>query len=287
MEQIVNPQPIAILMATYNGEAFLQEQLDSLHAQTEQGFTIYVHDDGSKDRTPEILQQDATRHTNLKILAYPSTGGAKNNFLSLLDRIDSAYYMFCDQDDVWLDHKIATSFARLKQLEASKQSKPALVYSDLRVVDRQLNMLHESFWQHSGIHPACIRNFDELAAGFLATGCAMMFNRAARDATLLHDATAATMHDAWVTACTMKHSGRVEAISEPLVLYRQHEANTLGAQDVAANTWARKLLQLKRLYRKNQVQYRMFQSLGYGSVLKYIVNKVKFNIRIQQEHGRS
>ncbi len=253
MEQIVNPQPIAILMATYNGEAFLQEQLASLYAQTEQRFTIYVHDDCSKDRTLQLLQQEAARHTNLKVLSYPRTGGAKNNFLSLLHRVDSAYYMFCDQDDVWLDQKIATSLARLRELEDHHPDTPALVYSDLRIVDRQLNQLHPSFWQHSGIHPTCIRNFDELAAGFLATGCAMMFNRAARQATLRHDATAATMHDAWVTACTMKHAGRVQAISEPLVLYRQHESNTLGAQDVAANTWARKLLRLKELYKKNLV----------------------------------
>ncbi len=287
MDTIINTQPIAILMATYNGEKFLQEQLDSIYRQTCQQFTLYVHDDGSKDQTMEILKQNAECHENMLILEYPGGEGAKDNFLGMMRRIESKYYMFCDQDDIWLQEKVEISANRLKGEERHLAEKgltntPAIVFSDLKVVDSSLNVIYPSFWKFRRIHPECIRNFNELAAGFLATGCTMMFNRAARDVTMQHSAHAASMHDAWVTACTMKHEGIVRAITEPLILYRQHGNNTLGAQNLSKGSIMGKLLHLKTVWILNKTQYEMFQSLGYGSVTKYIYEKIKFNRR---NHG--
>jgi glycosyltransferase involved in cell wall biosynthesis len=105
MEQVKSTSTIAILMATYNGEKYLGEQIDSLLAQTNMDWQLYIHDDGSTDNTQAILQEYAQKHSNIHILEYESQRGAMKNFLSLLQRVEADYYMFCDQDDVWLKQK--------------------------------------------------------------------------------------------------------------------------------------------------------------------------------------
>lgn len=85
---------IAILLATYNGEKYLREQLDSLYQQTFTNWNIYIHDDGSTDHTSDILNEFAEKHDNFIILDYPSQHGAKDNFLSMLQAVDADYYFF-------------------------------------------------------------------------------------------------------------------------------------------------------------------------------------------------
>ena len=98
-----SPNRIAILMATYNGAKYLREQIDSLLAQTCQDWHLFIHDDGSSDDTMSIVNQYIETHPDkITILDYPSQGGACKNFLSMLEQVDSSYYTFCDQDDVWL-----------------------------------------------------------------------------------------------------------------------------------------------------------------------------------------
>ena len=109
---------LAILLATYNGEKFLPEQMDSLFSQTYADFVIYAHDDGSTDQTVGILRQYEKKYPEkLVILEYEPQGGAKNNFYSLMQRIDADYYMFCDQDDVWHPEKIEKTLKKILELE--------------------------------------------------------------------------------------------------------------------------------------------------------------------------
>ena len=135
MEQIKSTSTIAILMATYNGEKYLGEQIDSLLAQTYKDWHLYIHDDGSTDNTNAILQEYAQKHSNIHVLEYESQRGAMRNFLSLLQRVEADYYMFCDQDDVWLKEKVELSFEEMKRQEAACQGKPIIVYTDLYVTD--------------------------------------------------------------------------------------------------------------------------------------------------------
>ena len=137
---------LAILLATYNGEKFLAEQLDSLFSQTYSDFIIYAHDDGSTDQTVGILHQYQNKYPEkLIILDYEPTGGAKNNFYSLMQRVDADYYMFCDQDDIWLPFKVDVSLKKIQGMELTYICMPCLVFSDLRVVDHQLNTISDSF----------------------------------------------------------------------------------------------------------------------------------------------
>ena len=124
---------IAILLATYNGEKYIQEQLDSLLDQSYQDFKIYIHDDDSKDMTVDILMKYKKMFPKkIKILEGKSTGSPKNNFLYLLGNVDAEYYMFCDQDDFWKKDKVQKTYDKMIENEEKNKSKPILVFSDFR-----------------------------------------------------------------------------------------------------------------------------------------------------------
>ncbi len=96
----------AILLTTYNGGKYLPELLRSLADQTCQDFVCYIHDDGSVDNTVDLCKAFCREHEGqFVLLDYPKTGSAKNNFLSLLERVEADHYLFCDQDDFWLPDK--------------------------------------------------------------------------------------------------------------------------------------------------------------------------------------
>ena len=232
-----NKKKTAILLATYNGESFLREQIDSLYAQTFNDWTIYAHDDGSNDSSHEILVQYAATYDNFKILDYPSQHSAKDNFLSMLTLVDADYYLFCDQDDVWKTDKIEQEMKHMVDLELRTPEKPIAVFSDLTVVDRDLSVIEPSMWDAIGIKPELLTTFECGGVFEYVTGCTMLFNKEAKKAALSHPYAKATMHDIWITLCVLKEKGIVSGIYEPLVYYRQHESNTLGASHWEQYGW--------------------------------------------------
>ncbi len=285
MEQIKSTSTIAILMATYNGEKYLGEQIDSLLAQTYKDWHLYIHDDGSTDNTQAILREYAKKHSNIHILGYESQKGAMRNFLSLLQRVEADYYMFCDQDDVWLKEKVELSFKEMKRQEAAFQGKPIIVYTDLYVTDAALNITCNSFWQEICLYPEFITTFDEMAASTAITGCAMLFNRQVKDS-VVFPATHATMHDAWITACTLRKNGKIFPIFQQMVYYRQHEDNCVGSDDLNHIDLAYRIRNFRTMQRKNWQLYRMLRSLGYGSIFKFFYYKWKYKKRIQHKAGQ-
>ena len=267
---------LAILLATYNGEGFLQEQLDSIYRQTCCDWTLYIHDDGSTDGTPRIIADNAARHDNVVVFDYKGGTGPKDNFLGMLQRVDADYYMFCDQDDAWYDNKIEVSMQRMQALETECADRAIVVHTDLTVVDGNLKPLHKSFWAFEGIRPEYFTTFDRLAASNVATGCTMLFNRKAKEVTI-YPAPLALMHDAWVVACTMKSGGVVDGIARPLVYYRQHGDNCLGAAPKKRLTLATIVGGVKMLA-ANRKHYRMLSSLGYGTIFTYLKNKIDYRL---------
>ena len=218
---------IAILLATYNSGDYLRELLDSLLNQSYKDFVCYAHDDGSKDGTPDILRHYA-ENTDLEmvILNYPPTGSAKANFMSMIKYVEEPYLMFCDHDDVWLDNKIEKSITRIKAIE--ENGMPALVFTDLYVVDQNLNVIDDSFMRYSGINPRRY-NFNDLLLENVAPGCTMIANKALyKMANELQDCNSIRMHDHWFMLLAAG-AGIIDFIDEPLILYRQHNDNELGA----------------------------------------------------------
>ena len=219
---------VQILLSTWNGEAWLPELLASLERQSFADWELLVRDDGSSDQTNKILfeWQRLYPYKVAKIIHDGEHLGSKWSFNRLIEHSDAAYLMFCDQDDIWFPEKIEFSLLALQRLESELSLEtPLLVHTDMAVVDAGKNLTAISFWD--------LRDFDieQRKQAYLLTnvvsGCASLFNRAAADKAFpLPEA--AIEHDRWL-ALVCAWFGRVHAIQQPLLFYRQHGSNQIGA----------------------------------------------------------
>lgn len=222
---------VDILMATFNGALYLSEQLDSLIAQTHEDWRLFVSDDGSSDETLTILERYASCDPRIRVVATEGGwGSARDNFWSLLPYAESPYVAFCDQDDVWDVDKIERCLAAMRELEtASSEDTPLLVFSDMRVVNRRLNVLHDSFERLRNAIPLD-SSFSHLLAINEAAGCSMMMNKSLVAVMLEEsDVDEVIMHDWWAILVAAAF-GKIAYIDSPLMSYRQHGANSLGAR---------------------------------------------------------
>ena len=221
---------IDILLATYNGQDYLGEQIDSILAQSNQDWRLVIRDDGSADNTLSIIKDYVSRYPD-KIGFIEDEGshlGASLNFQRLLENSAAEYIMFCDQDDVWLPRKIERTLNLLKATEKEYPNKPVLVHTDLRVVDSRLKTIARSTWRYQGTFPEIGNDPDKVVLQNVATGCTIMINQKAKDASMPIPKEA-IMHDWWIVINVAKH-GRIVYIPDQLVLYRQHSNNAVGAK---------------------------------------------------------
>ena len=151
------------------------------------------------------------------------------------------------------------------------------------VVDQNLSIINNSWWNYSRIYPMYIRAFEDCAATAGVTGCTMLFNHEAKDC-CMSAGPKVFMHDCWVCLCTLQQGGTVYGINKQLVLYRQHGSNCLGSGETQAADVNMKyrVLNCKKVYKSNRDYYAMLRSLGYGSVFKYIRYKLKYKKRIRR-----
>lgn len=236
MEHIqINHSTVAICMATYNGEKYLSEQIDSILNQTYSDWILFIRDDNSKDSTGEIIQRYSLKYKEKIVwITDPSLAGgsAKKNFASVLSWVSThynfCYFMFADQDDVWLDSKIEKSMNLLREQEA-KENIPVLVHTDLKVVDQDLTVLGNSFFAYRALDPDR-SDLRHLLIQNNVTGCTMLWNKALNELLAIQSDTVA-MHDWWIAlaACCF---GKILVLKEPMILYRQHGNNVLGATRV-------------------------------------------------------
>lgn len=272
-------QQIAILLATYNGERYLREQIDSILSQSFTQWHLYVHDDGSCDHTLDILSEYAHKDSEkITILDYPSQGNACNNFFSLLEKVEAQYYMFSDQDDVWNVNKIQRCYEEMQRQEQSNGGKPVLIHSDLTVVDSQLSVLALSFVRSQRIKVDKVVRFSDYAYTNTVTGCTMLFN-AETIKHIKHPRTRARMHDSWIAMSLAASGGIVSFIDEPLVMYRQHGDNTLGAKDMAKITFWTKLKSLTSMLSEIIDHYREMNDIKRISFVSYLIARIRYKAR--------
>jgi glycosyltransferase involved in cell wall biosynthesis len=226
---------ILILLAAYNGEKYLSEQIQSIQGQTISNWTLLVRDDGSDDHSKDIIEDFAARDPRIRLLHDEREGrGTTKNFAALMqvalaEGADAIF--FSDQDDIWLPHKIARQLQSLHEMEWQyAPGTPLLCYSDLEVVDQELHQIHPSFMRYEKLRHESQNPIHVLLTQNLVTGCAVVINR-----DLLEFVTPipneVNLHDWWLAICAAA-CGRIGYIDEPLVQYRQHSTNQIGALTV-------------------------------------------------------
>jgi glycosyltransferase involved in cell wall biosynthesis len=220
---------VEVLLATYNGERFLREQIDSILSQDYENLRVLARDDGSSDGTIEILNEYGQRFPDRFRIMPPDTpsGSAKENFLHLMQASTAEYVCFSDQDDVWLPNKVSKTMQAMVSLESHwGTATPLLVFTDLRVVDDRLKILHESFWKQAENKPSSIGSLATVLTHNPVTGCTALINRRLLKMAL-HMPEEAAMHDSWI-ALLASAFGASEIVREKTVLYRQHDRNVVG-----------------------------------------------------------
>lgn len=239
---------IAILMATYNGEKYICQQIDSILSQTCKDWELYIHDDGSTDNTIAAVESYVEKYPDkVHLIDGKSTGGAKYNFFYLFSKVEASYYMTCDQDDVWLEKKIELTYDKMLTIE-NKEDVPCLVYTELRVVDSELNTIADTMSEYQSLD-CHKRTINQFILQNSVTGCTMMVNRALRDKMLrITDIDNTIMHD-WWAALVAAQFGKTAFIDEPTILYRQHGDNSLGALGINKLSYI-----VRRVWQKNQIQ---------------------------------
>jgi rhamnosyltransferase len=216
---------VTILMATFNGAKYIEEQLDSILAQTHQNWELIIRDDLSTDQTPAIIQKYATSDSRIKVLSGNGKhGSATLNFSMLFDyayKFRTPYVMFADQDDIWKNNKIENSLHFIQAQErAALALQPILVYGALEYVDAGGNVIPQELKMPEAL------DINMLLAENHAYGCTMILNRALVERIGRIPETAEN-HDYWVAlvACTL---GKAVLNPEKLILYRQHADNASG-----------------------------------------------------------
>lgn len=244
---------VDILLATFNGQRYLSEQLDSLLAQDYPNFRIIVSDDGSSDSTRSLLKTYLESYPETIILIdNPAKGrGAAANFEFLLqwslDQKWASWFCFSDQDDIWESFKISTLIKVVSEEKLTDNAFPVVIHSDLTVISSRCELLSQSFVSYERMDMSNQTGIGLLSAN-VVTGCAAMFNRSLIEIALPFPPEA-VMHDWW---CALFSSvGRRVFVPLSLVKYRQHESNHIGARSRSLSSAAKRaLLEPAQLYQR-------------------------------------
>lgn len=218
---------IDILLATFNGELYIDSLLDSICTQTYTAWRLLIRDDCSSDCTTIKIKSFTDRHPN-KVIVLDNENkrlGVVGNFNALLNKSSAQYVMFADQDDVWLPNKIELTLSKAIECD---NNMPLLVHTDLCVVDKNLRQLSDSLWSYQAIDPTRAVKLKDLMVQNVVTGCTMLINRSLAEIAMpIPDES--KMHDWWIAMVAVAF-GKIEFIPQSTILYRQHDNNDTGAK---------------------------------------------------------
>ncbi len=213
---------VDILLATYNGEKYLEEQINSILIQTHEDFQLIISDDCSTDNTVKIIKK--IKDKRIKLFNQKKNLGFNKNFEFLCSKATSKYVMIADQDDVWMKDKVA------KMLEKIEDKETSLVYCDMKVVDADLNQIYPSFHEHTKKSKQCqnYNDFELLKIENVISGSSIITKLDVIRNAMPFVCNKAIIYDYWLSLIASQY-GRICYLDEALQLYRQHENNSVGA----------------------------------------------------------
>lgn len=236
-------EKIDVLMATYNGEKFVANQIESILNQTYKNINLIISDDCSNDRTRGILKEYEEKDSRVKVYYQENNLGYIKNFEFLLKQVQSNYYALSDQDDIWTPEKIEVSYNTLKQ------KKVDMVFGDLEVVDKDLKTRYESFGDFMLLNRKIEKCKNSYKMNYLyncVTGCTILAKKETLEYILpIPNESKRVAHDHWI-ALMVSLNGKLAYIKEKYIKYRQHGDNQIGTDKISHKF--KKLQQVRELF---------------------------------------
>ena len=263
-------EKVDVLLASYNGEKYIVEQIESILNQTYKNINLIISDDCSKDNTPQILKEYSQKDSRIKIYIQEKNLGVVKNIEFLLKQVKSPLYMLADQDDYWMPEKIE------KSVEKIKQDKTDLVFGDLEVVDENLKTIYPSFNYFFKLSKKIKKNINNFKLNYLyncITGCTILARKETIQYILpLPNFSNHLIHDHWI-GLMVNLNGKVTYMSEKYIKYRQHRNNQVGTE--------------KNKYETIEQMRNHFIDVKLGVFKTYVENNERFSIRLQKLNKKS
>lgn len=248
---------IVILMTTYNGEEYVEEQLKSLFNQTINNFKVIISDDDSSDRTLEIITKlKKIYHHQIEIRINKPRKGHCYNFLSLLNGCDADYIFFCDQDDIWEKDKIESTLKEMKKYEKIEKEKPIVLHTDQTIINYKGEIISDSSTKYFK-KIINFSNLDEIAFRGGIHGCTMLLNKQMIELLKkikIWECKNLIYHD-WSIAIIAYDKGKLYYKNDKTMKYRVHNQNASLEKKQGL------LLQLKKVKENNRKIYKQYDSI--------------------------
>ena len=214
---------VIILLGTYNGEKFIEKQLESIVKQTFSDWQLVIRDDCSTDHTIEIVKAYIEKDPRITLICGTDNLGQVKNYAALteIDTGDS-YVMFSDQDDYWKNDKIEKTYVAMKETETKYPNAPVMVYTDKEMVDQDLKSLgiRDKIMKHDFFFFLCQNP---------VYGCTTMLNPQLKSMMTPYPEYA-TCHDYWA-ALLAASRGKIVRLPYESIMYRQHSGNVTGGMN--------------------------------------------------------
>jgi glycosyltransferase involved in cell wall biosynthesis len=217
---------VSVILTAFNGSKYIEKQLESILNQTLQPDEIIICDDKSTDQTVSLLSRYLASD-KVKLFVNDKQLGVVENFKKAAKLAKHGNWLvFSDQDDIWIPQKLERLSSEMQLID--DDITPALVYSDLSIIDKNDKIIAASFWEKQKIKPEKI-NLARLLYGNVVTGCTMIINYPMAEEFFCINGSN-YLHDEWVGLIAYSF-GKVKFLRERLVLYRQHESNVTYSED--------------------------------------------------------
>lgn len=269
---------IEILLSVYNGEKYLNQQIDSIINQTNQDWILKIRNDGSQDDSETIIADYCKRFSD-KIIAFNEPKGniglvkSLNCLLSFEPYGD--YVMFSDQDDVWLPKKIELTLNELYSVQKGQKNVPIMICTDAICVDANLNIINKSFFKSQKFQHGIVGDKIKMLALNQVQGCTIMLNKEARNR-ICPLPEFMKIHDMWVGVISA-HYGISSFLPIPTMLYRQHNMNVLGEQKINLNYYLSRIKSFPYLIKS---RIKLFRYLPFKvPIMKWLYYKIYYCLK--------